>query len=57
MQKNMEKKCFDFDDKTRTILNKKMVLSLFKILLNQNQISKKEFEKINNKICRNININ
>ena len=57
MQKSMIKKSFEFDDKTRIILDKKMALSLFRILLNQNQISKKEFEKINSELCRNININ
>ena len=56
MKKSIEKKSFDFDDKTRDILDKRMIISLFKILLNKNQISKKEFEKINNEICRRINV-
>lgn len=39
-------KDFEFDDKTRNILNNKMALALIKMLYVKNLISSKEYNKI-----------
>lgn len=51
------KKGFEIDEKTQDILNKRMVLSLFKILFNQKKITRKEYENISNKLNRIISFN
>lgn len=56
MQVNMKDGNFELDDKTKEELNARIVIALFKIMYNQNKISKKEYDSLVLKTCRTFNI-
>lgn len=50
-------KVFDVDDRTKEILNARLVIALFERLYNQNQITKKEFDSLVSNVYRTFNLN
>ena len=56
MQVNVKDEKFELDDKTKEELNARIVIALFKIISNQNKISKKEYNSLVLKTCRTFNI-
>lgn len=56
MQVNMKDGKFELDDKTKEELNARIVIALFKIMYNQNKISKKEYDSLVLKTRRTFNI-
>lgn len=56
MQVNVKDGKLELDDKTKEELNVRVVIALFKIMYNQNKISKKEYDSLVLKACRTFNI-
>ena len=56
MQVNVKYGKLELDDKTKEELNARIVITLFKIMYNQNKISKKEYDYLVLKACRTFNI-
>ncbi|MBR1416485.1 MAG: hypothetical protein IJ572_01540 [Bacilli bacterium] len=46
---------FEIDDETQNFLNKELIKSIFKILFNEQKITKKEYEDLINKVNRTFN--
>ena len=47
---------FNFDKKTREILDARLIVALFETLYNQKNITKKEFKKLTSEIYRRFHI-
>lgn len=54
---NEKNKVFDFDNKTKEILNARLVMALFKGLYNKKRITKKEYDLLVSNVCRTFNLN
>ena len=53
---NIEEKGFVLDNKIKEELNARLLLAIFKILYEKNQISKKEYKLLISSVCRTFNI-
>ena len=54
---NKKNRVFDFDIRTKEILDAKLILALFKILYKQESITKREYDSLVSKVYRTFNLN
>lgn len=50
-------KVFDFDIRTKEVLDARLILALFKILYKQENITKREYDSLVLNVCRTFNLN